>query len=259
MSASTCLLIVLCAMLCWLRTAPLSAQDSLPCASPSECEQAAAVLADRARERFAEGDLEAAVVLLREAIYLHETPALRHNLARALAELGRWEEARAEYRNCLRLELDDDARARIQAEVARLSAVIRAAHGEGEAAPISAPTTSPVSAPRRPEPALAPGTTSDPAPWVFAGGGVVVLGAAVALAVAFEDTVGQVRRAPSLEAALPLADRAEGLAIGADIGFALGGTLALIGVIWGIITLASASSPVAQALRPSGGELRAVF
>ncbi|AKF08984.1 hypothetical protein DB32_006133 [Sandaracinus amylolyticus] len=246
-------------MLSWLRTAPLCAQSARPCASPAECEQAAAVLAERAGERFAEGDLEAAVVLLREAIYLHETPALRHNLARSLAELGRWEEARAEYRNALRLALDDEARARMQAEVARLSALIRAGQSDSEASPSTPPAASVSAAPVSPEVELAPGTPFDPAPWVLAGGGVVVLGAAVALAVVFEDTVSQVRSAPSHEAAWPLAERAEGLAIGADVAFAVGGTLALAGVIWGIVVLASASSPGAQALRPSGGGLGAVF
>ena len=238
-------LLAICAFVAALMPLGQALAQAAPCASPSECEEAAAVLAERASGRFAAGDLEAAAVLLREAIQLHETPALHHNLARTLAELGHWDEARSEYQACLRLDPSDAARERIETELGRLDELIRAAQVEVEVEPTAAEVVvapAPRDSPTTPE--------LDVAPWVLAGSGVVVLGAAIALAFVFQDTVDQIRSAPSLVDALPLRSQAEGLAVAADLSFAVGGTLALIGVVWGVVSLATRGSPDALSLRP---------
>jgi tetratricopeptide (TPR) repeat protein len=78
-------------------------------------------LAERGEEAFTAGDFEAAFNFYDQAIRVHAHPTYVFNRARASAELGNCEGARADYRMYLSLpELPDEGRAAAQAELDRL-------------------------------------------------------------------------------------------------------------------------------------------
>ena len=180
---------------------------------------------------FDEGDFARSATLLEEALTLHDDPALHHNLARALQELGRWQDARDEYARYLEGAPDTPQRARIEARIALLDA--RIAEAEAEPEPIDVPAVAESAIPSR---------GIEAAPWVVSGIGAASLLVATVFAVLFDREVGIARVASDHVTAVPHAMAAEQYAITADVLFAAGGLSLFIGVVWGIVDLGEVSA-----------------
>ncbi|MFK7986411.1 MAG: tol-pal system YbgF family protein [Sandaracinaceae bacterium] len=217
---------------------------------PDTAEQQARVLFQRAVAHYESGEFERAAVMLEEAIALHDIAVLHHNLGRALQEMGRWEEARAEYVLYLDREPDSPQRPRVEARLAQLDERIaeqrRTEAVEGDAVGV--------------EPTLPSRDASSPSPvpWVVLGVGVAALVSAIPFGVLFDDAVMQSRAAADHRAAAGPAADAEVYAVTADALLIAGGALALAGLIWGTVEV-SATTSVDVALGPTGVVARGAF
>ncbi|MFK7986353.1 MAG: tol-pal system YbgF family protein [Sandaracinaceae bacterium] len=189
----------------------------------------ALVMYERARERYEAGDFDRAVLLLEEALVLHDAPELHYNLARALQELGRWAEARDEYIAYRERAPESAVSERVDARIELLDR--RIAEEEAAAAP-----PEPDVPPPPPEPPPAP--PLDPAPWVLAGSGAVIAAAAIPFGVLFLDADSTAANAPNHEAAFGPANDATNFAIVANVLLGVGVVTGLVGIVWGIVSAA---------------------
>lgn len=209
-------------------------------------EEQAAVLFERARDAYRQGEFERAEVLLREAISAADVPALHYNLARTLHELGRWQEAIEQYRLFLEGSPESPETPRVQARIALLEERIAAAAlAASEAEPdigaaIDAPA--PPSAVVSGESARGP----SPWPWVVAGLGVAAIGGGVAFGVSSQSAVDAARAAPDQVRADELRRLAQGRATTANAFYIAGGVLAAVGLIWGIVDVGTRPGDGAQ-------------
>ncbi|MFK7991164.1 MAG: tetratricopeptide repeat protein [Sandaracinaceae bacterium] len=216
-----------CVVLALWSSAPAWAQTS--CADEAACIQQAGLLADRAGERFRAEDFDAAVVLLREAIALHETAALHHNLGLTLMELERWDEARAAFHTCLTLNPPPATRARIERDLARIE--LELAPPEPIEPPDEDTAFAPPPAPRPP-----PGSPDPLGPALLMGaGGAIALGA-IPFGVLFQNEVDTVRNAPSHREAPP-PDDADLFAVLTNVFWIAGSAVLLGGLVWWIVQL----------------------
>ena len=212
----------------------------------------AAELAAEARTAFDAGDAEGAEVLLEEALLQVDDPALYYNLARTREYLEDWEGAASAYRAFVARRPDDprvasveermrllDERLAADREAAREEADERAARdAEPEPEPEPEPGPEPLAAPVEPE--LSGG---GPAGWTWGlmGAGVAVLGAGVGFGLAANAREEDARDAETGAAGTDALDAARRNARIADIAFALGGALAIGGVVAAIVTWGSVS------------------
>jgi len=98
-------------------------------------------------------------------------------------------------------------------------------------APEPAPTVTP-----------ATGTSVDPLPWIVAGVGAGGVIAGIVLGLVAQGEHSSAISEPVHELALAEQQRAYDLATGANVAFIAGGTVVLIGVVWGIVSLATSAS-----------------
>lgn len=189
-----------------------------------------------AQVSYREGDYEAAVALLTDAIELHDAAALHYNLGRSYQELRRWGEARAEYVAFLESDPDSPQRAQVEERIAEIDRLT--------AEPAPEPAPPPEEEPELDDPQVPPPQVDAPprrvaaTPWVLFGLGVLSLGTGVAMGALF---LGQMNLAEDPgatpdEAAAAL-DRAENYSTAATITLVVGGGLAIAGLVWGIIDL----------------------
>lgn len=219
--------------------ASLEASAQTEAEAPTQ-EQAAlaAGITQRAAEAYGQGEFARAALLLREALDLHPTPALHYNLGRTLTELSDWEGARDQLRRYLELAPQSENRAAVEARLAELDRrIAAAAEAEISADPGDATNlaeTADTDEGEDGEESDAPDRPS-PAPWVVLGGGVVVAGAGVPFALLSARAVDDARAATTQLEAVGPRDDARRHARLANTFFAIGGTLALAGLIWGLV------------------------
>lgn len=92
-------------------------------------------------------------------------------------------------------------------------------------------------------PDAAGGTATGPLPWIVAGTGVAGVAVGIALGAVAQSSYDAARTEPTHRRATELERSANELGTGANVALAVGGTLALGGVIWGIVELVTAGGP----------------
>lgn len=207
------------------------------CAQGAEEDEVAAreqavVLYTRAEERYREGDYEAAALLLREAITLHEAAAMHYNLAKALEGLEDLDGAIAAYERFLELAPDNPQRDSVNASLEELRAARAAAESEPEPESVEPVRASPELAPSEPS---APPPERSIGPFIVLGAAALPLGAGIATGVLSRGAIDDARDAPDQPTAKDHADSAERLSLIANLSFALAGALAIAGTVWAIV------------------------
>ena len=212
-------------------------------------------LAAEGQRAYREGRFEESADLFAQAYALAHAPSLLYNQARALENAGRVDEAAMAYQRYLeedaaapdragiteRIRRLDEARiererlAQRAAERDALEAALRAQVARGEIPATETPTVV----------ARAP----SPIPWVLFGVGLAGLGAGVGVGVWSNDRYQVALVARTQEETLQAAQQANDLALAANVLFATAGTLALVGLVWGIVDVVEGASPTESALR----------
>lgn len=187
--------------------------------------------------RYREGRFEEAVELLREALENHDSPELYFNLGNSLQELERWSEAREAYQAFLErsedISLCSEAAARIERLDRRIAEATTAgdAHDEVEVVTASARATDdiePASVHERPR--------IRPWPWVILGSGALVLGAGLVCGVLYFRDVNAAQDSMTAQRlALQAYERSQSFGIATSVTLSVGGVIALVGLVWGII------------------------
>lgn len=182
-----------------------------------------------AEAAYQAGRFQDAIDRLKEAQAIAPDPILLYNLARAYEALGELERARDAYRAFIEADPDTSDRGAIEGRIRSLEALIEERAKEKPGA----------NEPAQPKPATKE-VSASPAPWIVAGVGVVGLGVGGVL--------GGLSLGASSDAEDPstsgldaseLASDAETLALAANVSFAVGGAIALAGVIWGVVDVVS--------------------
>jgi tetratricopeptide (TPR) repeat protein len=199
-------------------------------------------LFEESRGHYDAGRFDVAAELLREAYSLSPDPTLLYNMGRAYEGADRVREALDAYERYLRDAGDVRDRGAIERRVQTLRARLEREEG-GEPEP----------GPSEPEPAPAPsgGGGVDPAGWVVMGIGVLGVGAGIVLGVLSNDAHDTAADPmTSHEDAVAQQQTAYDLASGANAAFIAGGALALAGLIWGIVSIATSGGSSERASRP---------
>lgn len=211
----------------------------------------AAKLFEQAEVEYQAGHFQGAIDLLLEAQELAPDPVLHYNLARAWEGLGDLDHAIASYRAYVEGDPGSKDRGAVEARLKTLEQQ-RAERDK------PAPKPEPDPVPKAPPPPPPAPRSPSPAPWIVAGAGVLGLGAAGTLAgLSLARSSEAEDPATSGADVVDLLDQAETFALGANIGFAAGGAIALAGAIWGIVDVASAGGDAASAARLEVGPLGA--
>jgi tetratricopeptide (TPR) repeat protein len=199
----------------------------------------AVALLNQSAEHYREGRFTEAAELLREAYEIEPEPVLLYNLARALEGLGDLDGAVEAYEGYLEGEPEANDRGAIEARLETLRRQIEALERVEEPEPEPDPDPEPegpILDDRGAEQEPSGGVS--PAPWIVAG-----VGGAGLIAGAVLGVLAQLRHDDAIVAQIQtervaLAAEADDLALGANIGFAAGGGILLVGLVWGIIELA---------------------
>lgn len=223
---------------------------SPPClveAQETPARERALELYRQSRAEYDIGDYRAAADLLERAYEIFPEPNLLYNLARAYGSLGEHARAVAAYEAYLEASPEAEDRAIIEARIANSREILAQetrAREQAEAERQAALERTRIEALEQ-----IPPPAPQPTPWVLAGVGAGALVAAAvfgAVSLSERDTANG---EPSAIAAAAASDRAVAFAWVANGGFAVGGVVALVGVIWGIVDVASLETPSASALR----------
>lgn len=244
-----------------VRIARLSLLPLLVFALPASAQEQADDPAERALSLFEEsvglyqeGRFEEAIVLLRRAYATHEEPVLLYNLGRALEGNGEYAEAVDAYERYLDTSGEIPDRGAIERKVVTLRANLadRARLGrmdevtDEQSRPATQPTDS--------------GGGGSPVPWIVAGGGALIVGVGAVLGVLADGAHDDALSAPSQEATREEQDRAEGLALGANLAFVVGGLVAAGGIVWGVLELGSSDEQQTRvSVGPTGIAVEGVF
>lgn len=231
----------------------------------------AASAEDQARERalslfaesataYREGRFSDAATLLSEAYELHPEPILLYNLARALEADGRLVEARTAYQDFLESspEAEQAAPSRRRLEVIEGLIAERDAREVTEAVDTSSSGEEAVEVAPAPPASTGPDLLG-PALTLSIGGAVAIAGS-VLLGVASSTHAAAVTEPVHLNAAR-LEREAYALRDAGAVTLAIGGAVAVAGVVWLAVSLGQGSSESSVALRvgPSSLELAGTF
>lgn len=240
------------AFLC-LTATPLPAFGQPGDAEDEAAREQALSLFEESREHYEAGRFDVAAALLRRAYDLHAAPALLYNLGRALENSGDSERAARAYEQYLEQareasEVPEGAPA-LEVVRARLDA-LRAELAEEE--------------PRATEPGdERTGETARTltGPVVTLASGGALLAAGLGLGLAARSRNGEAADGADMATRAELRDEAEGLALGANILFAIGGAAATAGLVWWLVGGdADAEDPsVEAAVGPAGLLVRGRF
>jgi tetratricopeptide (TPR) repeat protein len=186
-----------------------------------------------AERAYEAGRVTEAIDLLQRARALHQAPVLLFNLARAYETDGRLEDALDAYRRYLEEEPNAPDRGAIETRIHAIEGQLvereRLAEERRHAEERAAEQREEASAP-------------SPLPWVIAGVGVLTVGAGVTFGLLADKARDDAIADPIHADALATFARGEDFAVAANVLFAVGGAIAAVGVIWGVIDLASSGS-----------------
>ena len=210
----------------------IAAPIASPCAA-QEAEPSAISLFERAAAAYDRGDFTESVELLERAYALQPEPVIHYNLARAHEGLGQLEDAIEHFERYL--EEAEDIRDR--GAIERRLETLRGLLAERRRLQREHRREDPVTPPPFTE---APASTSpSPWPWIVAGLGVVGVGVGVGVGLLATERREQADLEPTHRGALAIFAEAEDLALAANITFAVAGIAALVGVIWGVVDVAT--------------------
>jgi tetratricopeptide (TPR) repeat protein len=185
-------------------------------------------LFEESRELYREGRFAEAADRLERAYAIDPAPVLLYNLARARESNGDVDQAIDAYRRYL----EEEPSTRDRGAIERRLETLERQRAERLAA----------ENPREPPPpvvVVAPESGPSAWPWITLGVGGASLIAATLMGVfasaSHDDAVAE----PSFSQAVSLQDRAETFALTANVLFAAGGAIAIAGLVWGILDLAS--------------------
>jgi tetratricopeptide (TPR) repeat protein len=204
-------------------------------------ERAAMELTSAAREEFRAAQHARAIELLEQAYSLCPQPIILFNLGRVHHENGDLHAARDDFHRYLEAQPNT----RDRPEVERRLETIERAIAEEEALAQEARESREHAERAREEAEAARRAAAQaahreqPGPWILGASGIVVLGVATGLAIA---AMVESNVAPDIDhlRASQAEQRAQALAIAANVGFGVGGAVLLAGVIWEIAVLAIA-------------------
>ena len=224
--------------------APVAAQDDDELARAVE-------LFEQSEEHYNAGDFTEAAELLREAYALTPDPTLLFNLARAQEGMGDLDGAVESYTHYLEEAGDVPDRGAVERRIETLGdqrdllaeADANERGGVVESEQESEPR---VSAPTEPE--LDDEATRAPiAPWLIAGGGVLVMAGGLVFGAMSATREDDANREPTMVQAVALHDEAKTFATVANVLYIGGGAAFLAGLIWGIVSLTRGSSESSDA------------
>lgn len=208
----------------------------------------AVVLFEESETLYNQGEFVQAAALLRRAYALHADATLLFNLGRALEGAGDLDGAIDAYARYLAEAADPPDRGAVEARLATLRAQ-REALSERGASEVDDADRAPIAA------STASGGGIDPAPWVVLGVGLAALGVGIGLGVAMQGVSDRAATEPVQREAQALYDEAQGLAIGANVLFVVGGLAATAGLVWGVVTLADGGGDATAHLRFGPGSV----
>lgn len=231
-------------------------------AKPSKTSRRRAIrLFKKSQAAYQEGRFQDAASLLEEAYTLDPNPTLLFNLARAREGTGDVAGTIEAYRRYLKADPKAKDRPAIERRIANLKAQLeerraleqkadeerkrrealeRQAEEEKkrrEAERLAAPPPPPPPPPP-PVKVVEPRNVS-PWPWIILGVGALGAGAGGVLGAMAADNHALAMDEPVQTTAKELDDRAQTFALGANIAFAAGGAVALAGLVWGIVDVAT--------------------
>ncbi len=212
-------------------------------ADGDSAKQRAAELAAESSQHYNRAEFEVSAALLRQAYALSPEPELLYNLGRALEGMNDINGAIEAYEGYLEHAKATADRAAIERRVAMLR-IQRSGQHTAEPLPPAAPlpepsppvvTPNPEPPPPAPPPIVVDATEPSALPWVVIAAGAVIAGAGGVyggLAVHAHSQAKTEQQA--MQAAIDQSD-AQTDARNANIGFAVGGGVFVVGVVWEII------------------------
>ncbi len=235
-----------------LLVASAAAQPAAPAEEATEDNRTRALtLFDESELLYRDGKFDEAAAKLEEAYSLHKEPILLYNLARARDGNGEFEAAVIAYREYLDSAEEIRDRGAIERRIETLShRIAEQKKLEAERAQAKQKLTEMEKKEQDRAPEGGGGSVlTGPLAWVVMGvglAGVAVGGVLGAMASSKHD---EAAAEPVQVDAVARQDEAEGMAIGANIAFAVGGVLAVGGGTLAIIGLVGSSEPEASAYR----------
>lgn len=235
---------------------PSAASFAAPVRSPVIKQDPAKLFAE-AEAAYQAGRFRDAIDRLKEAQAIAPDPILLYNLARAHEALGELEEARDAYRSFIQADPKTTDRGAIEGRIRSLEGLI--AERERKSQPDPSLSSAPKGAAAESE------KSASAFPWVLAGVGVAGLGVggllgglSLSASSEAEDATTSGLRASELSA------DADAFALGANVSFGVGAAIAIAGVIWGSVDLASLEGKTNEVtarvqVGPSGARLVLAF
>jgi len=210
------------------------AQDTPDCPEPpcnASARAEALDLFERGVALYGEGNFQAAAELMEEAYELHPEPILLYNLGRAYGDLGEHQKAINAYRSFLEQEPEAEDREVIEQ---RIESFERELERRREEERLREEAERNASVPEEASPSVAP--------WVIAGTGLVTVGVGAVLGVMSGSARSSAEEAGSHESAAEDLRRAEDFATVANVSLAVGGAVALLGIVWGVVDVMGTGS-----------------
>ncbi len=229
-------------------------------AEPSDAQEKSQKLFQQAAEHYREGRFSVAATLLEESYGLYSEPIILYNLGRAHESDGRGQEAIDAYTRYLAVGERTD-KAGVEARVARLRKRLEK-DAELEELRAKQEEAREVKKTREQLPAevVVPPTSPKPldyssrddenrslvGPAIIATIGVVVLAGSGGTAFLASREFDNAENAIGQKEAVRKKDRADSLALGANIGFGVGGAALAAGAIWALVRSRGGASPREQ-------------
>ncbi|MGE0788744.1 MAG: hypothetical protein AB7S26_23935 [Sandaracinaceae bacterium] len=206
-----------------------------PCAGAAQSDSSDDTSFLDAARAYGDGDYATAAELFGRAYEATHDPALLVSRGRAAERAGMTREAVEAYERYLEEAPDAEDRPDVERSLGTLRRQLeleeRVAERDTEPDVVVAPI----------EPTSS-GAPSGPAPWIVAGIGAAGLVVATVLGVVAMSRYADAEDEPTALAAVRLQREASDFGLGANVMFGVGGGLLAIGVVWGVIELATSGS-----------------